>query len=1255
MPAAKSCQQRTCLGIDSVECNCNEYSASCASTDYRLCETRRLAIKRSVRVTKRKSWKSVSTPVPSVLLTQDLPPLEILRRIVYRAMGDLVAATTAVGGALTLLLLLFWGQVTTADAQPRAEANEMARPQLHVVRGSTAGLFSIAFSPDGRFVVASARNRTLQVWDTSLRRQVAVLDSASDWVQAVAFSPDGKLLAAATTNGASLWRTSDWTLERKLVPGKRVSALAFFDEGSSLVVMSSVDQVVQLLSLADGKVKDSLESAGTAFAVRGVRVYASSYDGNILDWTPGNGVGPRVIKQGRKVSALALAKQGSLAVAAVGNAAAVIDLTAGTEILNVAHDSQVTAVAVSSDGTLAASTSADNSAATIKVWELRTGELRGAWRGHKNAMEGLQNKVNTLTFSPDDRVLASGGSDNRIRLWNLESLGAYDELGTDSDRVFGVGFSPRDQWVAVSGDRGVRIWAASEGAVVGRYDHKNHFVNHVAFTGSGSLVASGDDGVLVQWSVSHPHVWQQLQSRRTDILGIAPIPLGRQLVVVYRGGGIKILDDYTGMSIETYQFSTRPMQGRTSLPSLSTDSDFIAFTFDGQGLVMSRARKEERVLLNEKYRFSTLSFSEGDRLLAGLMDGSVGAWSARTGAQLIAPHRVHGETVHHVAYSAREDLALSVANDGTAALWRASTLEPLHKWQPHRESISGAAFSADGRLFALASRDQSVSLWETASRRELGRLVTFASGRWAVVAPDGRFDTNSLEESSQLLWQMPDDPRRPAPVELLMRDFYEPRLLPKILASRSAGLIRSVSDLMKLNRVQPLVSIVKMPETGTGQATVTVRVQTAEDATQPNGKTATAAYDLRLFRNGQLVGQWPEPMEGSSGPRDISAWRKESLVPMESGQTKAEHTFRVALPSRERGKPMVFTAYAFNEDRVKSETARNDEFKVPEDMALRKPRAYVITVGIDAYDNPDRDLSFAAKDAKEMGAALARINDHEVVRLTLVSERRRGSGLTATRQATKANIRAVLELLAGRSETERVRLKRVPGIDKKAIDQLRKATPDDLVIIAFSGHGYTEASGQFYLLPSDSGTESEITSSVLEKFISSDDLSQWLREVDAGQMAMIIDACHSAASVDAPGFKPGPMGDRGLGQLAYDKGMMILAATQASDVALEVQKIQQGLLTYALVADGLKKGSSEPKRHNADLNKNGVLTLKEWLQYGERRVPALYDEIRTGKLEVVRRDPTPVEPNWRETIARKAQTPTLFDFQRRSNIAELVP
>lgn len=74
---------------------------------------------------------------------------------------------------------------------------------------------------------------------------------------------------------------------------------------------------------------------------------------------------------------------------------------------------------------------------------------------------------------------------------------------------------------------------------------------------------------------------------------------------------------------------------------------------------------------------------------------------------------------------------------------------------------------------------------------------------------------------------------------------------------------------------------------------------------------------------------------------------------------------------------------------------------------------------------------------------------------------------------------------------------------------------------------------------------------------------------------MIVDACHSAAAVEGTDFKPGPRGSRGLGQLSYDKGMRILTATQAANVALE--KGGLGLLMRALLQDGLSSGWADYK------------------------------------------------------------------------------
>jgi len=82
----------------------------------------------------------------------------------------------------------------------------------------------------------------------------------------------------------------------------------------------------------------------------------------------------------------------------------------------------------------------------------------------------------------------------------------------------------------------------------------------------------------------------------------------------------------------------------------------------------------------------------------------------------------------------------------------------------------------------------------------------------------------------------------------------------------------------------------------------------------------------------------------------------------------------------------------------------------------------------------------------------------------------------------------------------------------------------------------------------------------------------------------------------------------GLAQLAYEKGMYVLTASQSYQAALEASQLGHGLLTYALVEEGLGKNEadSEPK--------DGKIVVREWLDYSTRRVP----EIQTEKLQQAR-------------------------------------
>src|SRR5262249_2792464 len=146
---------------------------------------------------------------------------------------------------------------------------------------------------------------------------------------------------------------------------------------------------------------------------------------------------------------------------------------------------------------------------------------------------------------------------------------------------------------------------------------------------------------------------------------------------------------------------------------------------------------------------------------------------------------------------------------------------------------------------------------------------------------------------------------------------------------------------------------------------------------------------------------------------------------------------------------VTFTAYAFNVDGVKSATARM-AYTIPNGLPPHKGRAYVITVGVNAYEDRRLDLRFAANDArqiqKQVGERLARTGRYEeVVPIELLSDYAPGDASRSPTviSATKENIKTVLRLLAGRPVTSEVKAK-IPNADR-----IRPATPDDLILLSF--------------------------------------------------------------------------------------------------------------------------------------------------------------------------------------------------------------
>ena len=366
---------------------------------------------------------------------------------------------------------------------------------------------------------------------------------------------------------------------------------------------------------------------------------------------------------------------------------------------------------------------------------------------------------------------------------------------------------------------------------------------------------------------------------------------------------------------------------------------------------------------------------------------------------------------------------------------------------------------------------------------------------------------------------------------------------------------------------------------------------------------------------------------------------------------RAEVTFRNVKLPRDGRKEVEFTAYAFNTDRVKSDTARAT-YKI-EKPQTRPGRAYLISIGVNTSENKTFNLRYAANDARKMQEIVGeRLNADgkqysEVVSVPLISDDKSGK-YAEVNHAKKSIIKGVFSLLAGnpREVPDAIRAQ-IPNADK-----VKPVEPEDTLIITYAGHGYADRSGIFYLVPNDIGADTfRITSENAVRMISSDELSLWMQDITAAEMIMVIDACHSSSAVQGEGFKPAPMGSRGLGQLAYDKGMRILSATQSNNVALELGSLQQGLLSYALLEDGVvkKKADTGPS--------DGKLTAAEWLGYAEKAVPKLYQDVLDGKRSIlVAGVPTDTSKLTAQARADKfcencdpkkiVQEPSIFDFRK---------
>lgn len=990
--------------------------------------------------------------------------------------------------------------------------------------------------------------------------QLVMQTGHSSEVTSVAFSPDGKVIASGSDdNSIKLWNVATGRLLRTLsAHSNSVYSVAFSPDGKTLAT-GSTDKTIKLWDVASGRLLKSFMPLGSdatpvAFSPDGKILAGGASAGKIKLWLISTG---RVLLTLKGhccvVYSVAFAPDGQT-LASVGTDDQVKLWDVNTGQLRKAlrgHITTIHSVVFSPDGkTLASGGSFDDK--TIKLWDVATGLLLRSLTGHTSA-------IYALAFSRDGKTLVSGGWDNQVKLWDVAGGRELPTVMGHSAGVACVASSP-DGTIFASGsaDRTIKLWDTVTRREQRTFSGSSSSLTNAVFSPDNRILAFrafGNDSTIKLRDVATGGEFRSIDSSSGIVTAIAFSPDGKTLVSGSEKGAIELWDVASGQRV-------KPLRGHSNwIWSLS-------FSADGKLLVSASADRTIYVwkiatgqILYRLSDYSSVVLSvalspDGKTLASGGDDATVKLWDVATG-RLLRKLIGHSDWVWSVGFSHDGKRLASAGTDTTVKIWDVANHHLRRNLEGNAGTVYAVAFSTDDRI-VVSGQNATLKLWEEASGKELANLIALDPQDWLVTTPDGLFD-GSPPAWSQIYWRFSEELNDISPAEIFFSEFFYPGLLTDIIAGKRPMAPRSIAQL---DRRQPQVKLTLADEqpapAGITKRSALVRVEVTD---APAG-----ARDVRLFRNGSLVKLWSGDLSSLTDKDgcQIAAQREPErpqlgvctvTVPIVAGQNN-------------------FTAYAFNHDNIKSE---NSTLSITGADSLQRPSTlYILAVGVGQSANTEYNLKYSAADAQDFGdevkrqqASLGRFGRTEVIPLV-------------NQDATKTKILAALRTLA---------------------DTIQ---PEDGVIVYFSGHG-TAQGDRFYLIPHDIGymgsrknVDAEGLKIILSHSISDLELEKAFRGMDAGQLILVIDACNSGQALESDEKRRGPMNSKGLAQLAYEKGMYILTASQSVELAFESEVLKHSYLTFALVEEGLKT-----KTGDADANKDGQIVLREWFDYATREVPLL--------------------------------------------------